>query len=115
MAQYSTEAIIFMLAYSLASSSLLLINKLCLYHLPAPSFISALQFISAGVTAMFLMATGIVPRDAWEMVKFKAYAYYVCMFVATIYCNMKVSSPCLALSSILRSCWQVMSPLPPRL
>jgi hypothetical protein len=87
---YSTEAIVYMFAYSMASSTLLLINKLCLHYLPMPSFISTLQFISAGVTPVVLMATGNVPWDRWEWVKVKAYLYYVGMFVATIYCNMKV-------------------------
>lgn len=88
-AGYSMEAVIFMLLYSAASSSLLLINKLCLHYIHAPSFISTLQFISASVTPVALMATGLVPKDGWEWVKVKAYLYYVGMFVCTIYCNMK--------------------------
>ncbi|KAL1518611.1 hypothetical protein AB1Y20_002899 [Prymnesium parvum] len=89
MVEYGLEAIIFMLLYSAASSSLLLINKLCLHYIHAPSFISTLQFLCASVVPLFLMATGLAPKDDWEWVKFKAYIYYVAMFVCTIYCNMK--------------------------
>ena len=90
--EYTGEAILFMVLYSAASSSLLLINKLCLHHIHAPSFISTLQFLAASVTPILLMATKAVPKDNWEWVKFKAYIWYVIMFVCTIYCNMKVSS-----------------------
>ena len=35
------------------------------------------------------MASGAVERDRWEWYKIKPYLYYVCMFVATIYANMR--------------------------
>ena len=49
---YSAEAAMAMLLFSLASSSLLLINKLCLHYFPVPAFVSTLQFISASATSM---------------------------------------------------------------
>lgn len=90
MVEYTPEAIIFMILYSAASSSLLLINKLCLRYVHAPSFISTLQFVAASIVPVALMATNLVPRDEWACDKLKAYSYYVGMFVCTIYCNMKV-------------------------
>jgi drug/metabolite transporter (DMT)-like permease len=86
---YSAEAILYMVLYSAASSSLLLINKLCLFYVHAPSFISTMQFITAGITPIVLMATNVIPKDEWEGYKLKAYSYYIGMFVCTIYCNMK--------------------------
>jgi hypothetical protein len=49
---YSAEAAFAMLMFSLASSSLLLINKLCLHHFPTPAYISTLQFLTASITSV---------------------------------------------------------------
>jgi len=86
---YSAEAAFAMLMFSLASSSLLLINKLCLHHFPTPAYISTLQFLTASITSVILMATGLVATDHFEWRKLKPYLVYVCMFVATIYANMR--------------------------
>ena len=86
---YSMDAISAMLMFSLASSSLLLINKIVLHMIPMPSLVSSLQFFCATITALVLMLTGRVPRDRYEWPKVRPYLYYIAMFVATIYCNMK--------------------------
>ena len=86
---YSAEAGCAMLLFSLASSSLLLINKLCLHHFPVPAFISSLQFLCASITSIGLMASGAVKADHFEWRKVKPYLVYVGMFVATIYANMR--------------------------
>ena len=78
-----------MLLFSIASSSLLVINKLCLHAMPLPSFISAAQFTTASLTVVALMACGCVPTDHFEWKKVKPYCVYVGMFVMTIYCNMR--------------------------
>ena len=78
-----------MLLFSIASSSLLLINKLCVTHMPVPAFISMVQFACASVTSMVLMATGSVATDRWEWYKIKPYLVYAVMFVCTIYANMR--------------------------
>ena len=84
------EAMVAMLLFSASSASLLLINKLCMHHLPSlPSFISSIQFFCATATCLFLSATGLADVDGWEWSKVQPYLYYVGMFVATIYCNMK--------------------------
>ena len=57
--------------------------------IPLPSFVSTMQFVASALVAVCLMATGIVERDHFESHKVRAYLYYVGMFVATIYCNMK--------------------------
>ena len=49
---YSKEAVVAMLLFSVASSSLLLINKLCLHYMPVPAFISTAQFLSATITSI---------------------------------------------------------------
>jgi len=88
-AGYSAEAAMAMLLFSLASSSLLLVNKLCLHYFPVPAFVSTMQFVSAAATSMGLMASGVIAKDGWEWRKIKPYLVYVCMFVATIYANMR--------------------------
>lgn len=50
--QLTGEAAVAMLLFSLASSSLLLINKMCVHYLPAPAFISTAQFLSATLTSV---------------------------------------------------------------
>ena len=86
---YTAEAACAMLTFSLASSSLLLINKLTLHYLPVPALVSTLQFVSASVTSVVLMASGAVAVDRFEWRKVKPYLLYVFMFVATIYANMR--------------------------
>ena len=115
---YSADAACAMLNFSLASSSLLLINKLCLHYFPVPAFVSTLQFFTSSVTAIVslsdsrpaaksspqndasrfvftgctaqaLMGAGVVKRDRFEWHKVKPYLVYVGMFVATIYTNMR--------------------------
>lgn len=87
--QLTREAVVAMVLFSLASSSLLLINKLCVHLLPAPSLISTAQFVSSTATAVVLMASGRVPADRFEWSKVRPYLLYVLMFVATIYSNMR--------------------------
>jgi hypothetical protein len=86
----SAESVMAMLAFSAASSSLLLINKLCLHLIPAPSLISSLQFVFCVVFIAGLKMTGTAVVDDFEWAKLKPYVNYTIMFVATIYCNMKV-------------------------
>ena len=78
-----------MFLFSACSASLLLVNKLCMHMLPAPSFISTIQFVATGVTCLSLKWSGLAVVDDFEWAKVKPYLYYVVMFVATIYCNMK--------------------------
>ena len=86
---HSFEALVAMGLFSIVSSSLLLVNKLCLHYMPLPSLVSTLQFATSTATCIVLMASGLAPREAVEWSKVKPYMIYVAMFVATIYCNMK--------------------------
>merc|ERR1719409_1434266 len=60
-----------------------------MHRVPAASFISTVQFVATGITCLTLKHTGLAVVDDFEWVKVKPYLYYVGMFVATIYCNMK--------------------------
>jgi len=72
---YTAEAVTAMLLFSVASSSLLLINKIALHLLPLPSLISTAQFVVSALTAVGLMAYGAVPPDRYEWRKVKPYCY----------------------------------------
>ena len=64
------EAMVAMLLFSASSASLLLINKLCMHHLPSlPSFISSIQFFCTTATCLFLSATGLAEVDGCALVQ----------------------------------------------
>jgi len=87
--EYTANTISAMFIFSLCSSSLLLVNKVCMHMVPAPSFISSIQFVTTAIYCVFVKYSGIAVVDDFEWLKVKPYLYYVAMFVATIYCNMK--------------------------
>ena len=89
MESYSWSSLWAMFTFSVCSSTLLLVNKVCMHRVPAASFISTVQFVATGITCLTLKHTGLAVVDDFEWVKVKPYLYYVGMFVATIYCNMK--------------------------
>ena len=87
--RFTGEALMAMLMFSLSSSSLLLVNKLCIHYVPTPSLVSTAQFVFCAIFIMALKASGRQEVDGWEWAKVKPYLLYIGMFVATIYCNMK--------------------------
>ena len=40
-----------MFTFSVCSSTLLLVNKVCMHRVPAASFISTVQFVATGITS----------------------------------------------------------------
>ena len=85
----SPQALGACLLYSLASASMLILNKLAMQRFPLPSLLSLLQFSATTITVIAIDLSGAAQVDAFEWAKVKPYLYYVVMFVATIYCNMK--------------------------
>jgi len=76
--------------YSICSSTLLLLNKLVIAHIPLHSYVSCAQFAFATL-AVFLLATLriIDPIDFVDFDKFKAYFLYVCCFIVSLYSNFR--------------------------
>merc|ERR1719383_1261652 len=76
--------------YSLCSSTLLLLNKLVIAHIPLHSYVSCAQFAFATLS-VFIMATLrlIEPIDFVDFDKFKAYFLYVCCFIVSLYSNFR--------------------------
>jgi len=83
------EQLFAIICFSASSSSLLLINKLCMAHVRAPSLLATLQFGMCTAFALGLKWSGAVNVDDWEWTKLKPYLLYTAMFVASIYCNMQ--------------------------
>ena len=77
------------IAYSLCSGSLVLLNKLTLHFLPFPSLVVCFQLFACIVIiygAMFLKIIDVDPIK-WEYVR--PYMLYIFFFCTGIYCNMR--------------------------
>jgi drug/metabolite transporter (DMT)-like permease len=85
--QMETTAAI--LAYSLCSGTLVLLNKLILHHLPYPSLVVCFQLAA---TIAFIYAAKYCSNLDVDDLKWKyilPYLYYIVAFALGVYCNMK--------------------------
>ena len=80
------------LAYSVSSSLLLVINKLAVAALPAPSFILLCQLSSCALFIKTLAAAGAVECEQLRANKIKQFAVIVVGFIATLYANVTALS-----------------------
>lgn len=80
------------LAYSASSSLLLVINKLAIAAIPAPSFILLCQLSSCALFIKGLAAAGIVECEPLSTTKSKQFAVIVAGFIATLYANVTALS-----------------------
>jgi drug/metabolite transporter (DMT)-like permease len=83
------ETLLSIVTYSVCSGTLILLNKLTLYHLPYPSLVVSFQILS---TLCFIYTgkyVGFIPVDEikWKFVV--PYIYYILAFALGVYCNMK--------------------------
>mmetsp|Transcript_26509 Transcript_26509/g.72864 ORF Transcript_26509/g.72864 Transcript_26509/m.72864 type:complete len:391 (-) Transcript_26509:678-1850(-) len=83
------EVVLSIIAYSLCSGSLVLLNKFTLHYLPFPSLVVALQLIACITIVYSAKVAGIVKVDEikWEYVK--PYLLYILFFSVGVYCNMR--------------------------
>lgn len=88
----TVEAIVTMVIFSIASASMLLINKGCLHLLPAPSFVAVVQFAATSLSVVVIKYAKLAPVDDWEWEKVRPYILYCVMFVACIYANLRALS-----------------------
>jgi GDP-mannose transporter len=84
-----TEVIVAVIAYSLCSGSLVLVNKLTLHHLPFPSLVIAFQLAACVLLIYGAKFSGYLRVDpfAWEHVK--PYMLYIGFFACGVYANMR--------------------------
>ncbi|QDZ21499.1 solute carrier protein [Chloropicon primus] len=81
-----TFAVIF---YASCSSTMLVINKLAVYHVQAPSFVLFCQVAATAFAVYTASGMGWVKADAFDWAKVKAFFFVVAAFVAAIFTNMK--------------------------
>ncbi len=75
--------------YATCSSTMLVINKLTVYHIQAPSFVLFCQTAATAAAVYSAAGAGWVKADPFEKEKVKAFFWVVAAFVAAIFTNMK--------------------------
>ena len=75
--------------YATCSSIMLVVNKLCVHFLPAPSFVLLAQVTSSWVAVRLAGAVGAVEVDALEWGKLRAFLPVAGAFLACIFANIK--------------------------
>ena len=83
----TTSAVV---TYCACSSLMLLVNKLTIYHLGAPAFITFTQFAFTTLAVLLMRARGWIESDWYEWSKVRYFILYVCCFAAGTWANMKV-------------------------
>ena len=86
----SGSAILFaVVGYASCSSIMLVINKLAVHFLPAPSFVLLAQVTSSWVSVRLGGALGLIEVDALERSKLVGFLPVAAAFLACIYANIK--------------------------
>mmetsp|Transcript_12815 Transcript_12815/g.34955 ORF Transcript_12815/g.34955 Transcript_12815/m.34955 type:complete len:347 (-) Transcript_12815:719-1759(-) len=78
------------LYYALCSSTMLVINKVAVHQIPAPSFLLFCQLAVSALVARLGGALGIIEVDRMEWSKFKPFIWVTAGFLGTIFANIKV-------------------------
>jgi drug/metabolite transporter (DMT)-like permease len=89
VSESSKEVISSIIAYSLCSGTLVLLNKLTLHHFPYPSLVVSFQLIATVIFIYTCKLTNILQVDDIEWKYVKPYLYYIVAFSVGVYCNMK--------------------------
>ena len=87
--QMDAKSVIAVATFSVSSSGLLLINKLCLKEVALPSFLAVLQFVASVLCALGLAATGQAELDGLAWPRVRIYLMYIGLFATAIYSNMQ--------------------------
>lgn len=88
-ARANTKMATLIVIYSLCSSSLLIINKVCVTVVPAPSFVLFTQLLSSAVTVKLMAGAGVVDAEPFKWEKGRKYIAVVICFAGFLYCNVK--------------------------
>lgn len=83
------EVIFSILAYSLCSGSLVLVNKLTLHYLPFPSLVVVVQLIACVIMIYAARGMGKLTVDPIKWPFVKPYLLYIFFFATGVYCNMR--------------------------
>ena len=85
--QVSPKVTFLIVAYSVCSSMLLILNKVAVTYLPAPSFILLAQLASCALFIRGLASAGVVECEKLEKAKAKKFALIVFGFIGTLFAN----------------------------
>jgi len=88
-ARATTQMATLIVIYSLCSSSLLIINKVCVTFVPAPSFVLFTQLLSSAVMVKSMAGAGIVDAETFKWEKGRKYIAVVLCFAGFLYSNVK--------------------------
>ena len=86
--QYSKVAFA-VAAYATCSASMLIVNKLCITYLPAPTVVLFLQLSFTAVAIRAMTHYGIVDADPLDMEKAKPFVIVALAFLGALYTNVK--------------------------
>ena len=84
-----SKSLLAVLTFSVSSSGLLLVNKLCLKEVALPSFLAVLQFIASVLCAVGMSAAGAADLDPLEWPRVRIYLFYIALFATAIYSNLQ--------------------------
>ena len=77
------------MGYATCSSIMLVINKLAVHYLPAPSFVLLAQVTSSWLAVKLVGCTGAIEVDELEWGKVKSFFPVAAAFLACIFANIK--------------------------
>jgi len=86
----SAAATIAVLGYMLCSSLMLIVNKLAVHHLPAPSFVLLSQLVASAVACRALGLMGVIEVEPLHWDKIKQFWIVPCAFLGTVFANIKI-------------------------
>ena len=86
--QYSKVAFA-VAAYATCSASMLIVNKLCITYLPAPTVVLFLQLSFTAVAIRTMTHSGIVDADPLDMEKAEPFVLVALAFLGALYTNVK--------------------------
>ena len=75
--------------YAACSSLMLVVNKLTVHFLPAPSFVLLTQFFASWFVVKLFGVLGLITVDALEWRKLRAFFFVSVAFLACVFANMK--------------------------
>ena len=84
-----TTMIFSVLGYGTCSSLMLIVNKVTIHLLPAPSFLLFAQFFSSWVVVKLCGLCGLITVDALEWGKLRAFFFVSLAFLACVFANIK--------------------------
>ena len=76
--------------YMACSSLMLIVNKLAVHNLPAPSFVLLSQLVSSAVACKILGALKVIEVEDIPLEKLKAFIIVPLAFLGTVFANIKV-------------------------